>query len=107
MLFVIGALVGFTIYFLMSKGGNKPDSSNKAVKAKNFLGSLIPSFKFQIKDYELHIHHWLYLTIIFLILFLFAGKLLSDYPMITGFLVGGIIEGLRYKDRFKLLKKTN
>lgn len=102
--FFAGAVLGFAMYYLMSKGSNKR-SDKKAMNTKNFLGKLIPSAKFRINDYEIHIHHWVYLSTILLFGLLFFRELLLKYAIVLGFLSGGIIEGLLYKDRFQLFKK--
>lgn len=102
---LIGAVLGFTLYYLLSEGRNKSGSKSKTLQTKNFLGKLIPSAKFRIKGYEIHVHHWLYLLVILMIIILFFRELFYNYPIIEGFLIGGIIEGLIYKNRFKMFKK--
>ena len=54
-----------------------------------------------INDYKYHIHHWLTFSI--LLSFLLIGKYLKNniiFNIILGLLLGTIIEGLLFEDRF-------
>jgi hypothetical protein len=59
------------------------------------------SLRFLICGYRIHIHHWIYCSIILIILLI-----IKFYnPIILGFMVGSIIQGLKYKDRFIIVYK--
>ncbi len=54
------------------------------------------SLHFQVRGYYVHIHHWIYSTLIIIILIC----LNEVNPIILGVLSGFIIQGLTYRDRF-------
>ena len=61
---------------------------------------LLPNFRIHLRKKTYHIHHWVTLSIlIFLILLNYEG--FKYIAIIKGMAVGGIIQGLRYPDRFK------
>lgn len=83
--FLISAILGFVFWKLFSgkHEGDKPARS----------------FRPKIGKYRLHLHHWI-LGSILLMIFLIM-KMLN--PIILGLLVGSIIQGLLYKDRFIIM----
>ncbi len=62
----------------------------------------IPSILIKIHKRYLHLHHWIICS--FLILLLFVPGFL-DSQFLLGILLGLTIDGLFYRDRFKILKK--
>lgn len=57
------------------------------------------SFRPKVGKYRVHIHHWIYCCII-LVIFI----LVRVYnPILLGLLIGLIIQGLSYKDRFVVI----
>ncbi|MDA2921815.1 hypothetical protein MYX07_00950 [Patescibacteria group bacterium AH-259-L07] len=54
------------------------------------------SLRFLIGNYYIHIHHWLYSLAILVILYFFN----IYHPVIYGLLIGFIIQGFTYRDRF-------
>jgi hypothetical protein len=62
------------------------------------------SLRFQVNDYYIHIHHWLYCLVAFLVLVYFD----IYHSVIYGLLLGAIVQGLTYPDRFVFFyKKSN
>ncbi|MEK9184745.1 MAG: hypothetical protein AAB866_01090, partial [Patescibacteria group bacterium] len=61
------------------------------------------SFRFAIKNYYIHIHHWIWCSLL-LVLFL-----IIDFrnQFTLGFLVGSIIQGLFYRDKFVIFYKKD
>jgi hypothetical protein len=76
--------------------------------AKSFAGKkegdqgIIKSIKFKTKNKTIHLHHWLISSII--LLFLLLIKYYND--LIFGFLIGLIIQGLTYKDFYKIIYRS-
>lgn len=64
------------------------------------------SLRIEIKNYYLHIHHWLYSLLIIIVLLL-----IKFYnPIIYGLLIGIIVQGLTYRDWYIVIyskKKYN
>ena len=63
------------------------------------------SFQIYIKDKEcFHIHHWLILTLLLIYNLTIVKDIRFKY-ILYGFCFGGIIQGLKYKDRFIFCKQ--
>jgi hypothetical protein len=59
----------------------------------------IKSLKFNINKYTIHIHHWFFSLLLISLL-----AIIGVYnDIIYGFLIGLIIQGLTYKDFYKLI----
>ena len=57
------------------------------------------SLRLSTGKYYLHIHHWIYYFLIIIILYV-----INFYnPIIYGLIIGGIIQGLTYRDRFVII----
>lgn len=66
---------------------------------------LIPSLNFEVKNKIFHFHHWMLFTPTFVFVnYIDKGLIHSD--LLNGALIGGIVQGLLYKDRFKLVHKA-
>lgn len=87
MIFVLGIIIGFGIFKLFSgkREGNK----------------IKRSFRFLVNGYYIHIHHWIWCTILLILLLIINFQ----NQFIYGFLLGSIIQGLLYKDRFVVIYK--
>jgi len=86
--FIISAIVGFATAKIFS--GKKEGKQGR-----------IKPLQFQTKKYTTHIHHWLLGTIILGILLIF-----NYYnEIIFGFILGIILQGLTYKDFYKIIYK--
>ncbi len=59
------------------------------------------SFRFKVYNYIIHIHHWIWSFVLLLILF----ALNINSSVAFGLLIGSIIQGLTYKDRFIMIYK--
>jgi hypothetical protein len=66
---------------------------------------LMPSIRIIIKSRVIHVHHWLSFTILLCVSIFVTGGLLDSW-LTRGFLMGGIIQGLRFPDR-GILKKIS
>lgn len=77
---IIGVLLGFIITFLVAgrHEGDKPKRSLRFLIGKEYV----------------HIHHWIYCSIILIVLFL------VDFynPWIYGILIGAVLQGFTYRD---------
>lgn len=60
---------------------------------------LLKSIRFGVKDYTLHLHHWFMASIALSVLFF------VDYQndAVYGGLLGLVIQGLRYRDYYRIL----
>jgi hypothetical protein len=82
---LFGILLGF-IFWKLFAGKYEGDKIEK-------------SFRFLVGNYYIHIHHWLWCAILLLVLFF-----ISFYnSFIYGLLLGSIVQGLIYRDRFYII----
>lgn len=103
--FSAGILFGFLLFFLTSHD-HHPKSLKKRlprIKIKNFEFS--PNLKITVKSRQIHVHHWLFLIIIFGIAVYYQQQIFESLTAVKGFLLGGAAQGLTYSDRFQILKR--
>ena len=102
--FLIFVLSSCLAYILFSFFADSPkDLKSKKhrlplLKYKNIEFS--PYVRIHIRKKTYHLHHWITLTVITGITFLWTDSF-SHYLLLKAAGIGGIIQGLRYKDRFK------
>lgn len=61
---------------------------------------LMPNIRIHFRSKTYHLHHWLVLSVFTVgTLFVFEG--FRDLMVLKGAAIGGILQGLRYSDRFK------
>ncbi len=86
--YVLGIFVGYFFwkFFAGKKEGDKKERS----------------IIFCIGEYSFHIHHWIF-SLVLLVVF-FVLDITSS--LLFGILIGSIIQGLSYKDRFLFFYKT-
>lgn len=65
---------------------------------------ILPNLKIRLKRHILHIHHWIFLSAIFGGLII-ASSSFTQLLLVKSFCLGGIIQGVCYKDRFRILIK--
>src|SRR3989344_2367915 len=100
---LFGCAVGFISLFALTHDTHKRSFKHKLPKIrllKNF--EVCPNIKFRFSHYQMHLHHWVALGLLFLILSEFAGGLV-EVNTVKGFFIGGVAQGLTYKDRFHFL----
>jgi cell division protein FtsW (lipid II flippase) len=104
---LIGGVLGYTITNFVS---------GKSEGEKGLI-----DFNWVTKPFKIHLHHWIIFSIILLCIFVFVFVFSENkhekkyenkydtqtyeknkYNLIIGFLIGGIIQGLTYTDRFKI-----
>jgi len=93
----IGAGIGFGIFWLTSHPRSKLHCKLPRKKYKNI--QLIPQIQFTRKDKVYHFHHWVIFSSLYLKYFLKSRKFRSK--ILHGIMLGSILQGLTYKDRFK------
>ncbi len=86
-LFLTGAILGFLFW--------------KKVAGKYPGDNIRHSLRIQTEKHWIHLHHWIicaFLIVIFAILDI-------EIDIVNGFLTGGIVQGLTYRDRFRVFYK--
>jgi uncharacterized membrane-anchored protein YhcB (DUF1043 family) len=87
-LLIIGVIIGYLVSRLLS---GAEEGQQKKFK----------SLKFTVKNYIIHLHHWFTAALVmFLLLFLNWYN-----SFIVGLLAGMVIQGITYKDFYRLIYK--
>ena len=99
-----GILFGYSITRIFSHPGHQINKMIPSVclKAVEFL----PRLRVKLKQHIIHIHHWIFLSLIFASLLYFTSSF-TQFLIVKSFCIGGIVQGFTYKDRFKILIKKN
>lgn len=103
--FIIALLAGYYLSVYVSKpiekDGFKRPNRLPTLKFKNI--EILPCVRLHIRSKTYWVHHWFYLSVIVIGAFLIYDNLIhvTTAKAFAGASVGGIIQGLRYPDRFK------
>lgn len=101
LIFLIAAWIGYLVFRFFNDPIKQPQSNkNRLPRIRYKNVEIFPYTRVHIRTKTFHIHHWLTLTIITGITFL-SIEGLSHLILLKGIAIGGIIQGLRYPDRFK------
>lgn len=70
---------------------------------------ILPNIRFQVANYYISPHHWMYfLMLVFILAFVHHKfNLLSEevFYLLLGFGIGGFVQGLSYKDWFVIITR--
>jgi len=99
---ILGVVASFIIFTIASHPRSKINKKLPDKKIKNF--QFFPRITVSIRNRMIHFHHWLLLTP-FYIWVQNAEKGLFHSDMVQGLVLGGIMQGLMFKDRFRLVVK--
>lgn len=94
----LGAMSGFGLFWLTSHPKSKAKQKLPKVAFKNF--TFIPNIKLKSQDQIYHLHHWVLFSVVYVLLFLVKRRLFR-FSIIHGAILGIIIQGLTYPDRFR------
>ncbi|MCL4354645.1 hypothetical protein M1349_04235 [Patescibacteria group bacterium] len=95
--FFLCIVLGYLFFLYLSHPQKK---KNKIPKISIGRIDFLPNFRIHIDKKTYHFHHWLLLTLIIAVPVVIQENF--PYPMmVRGLLIGGILQGLRYSDRFK------
>lgn len=65
------------------------------------------SLRFTVRSYHLHVHHWLYLSLLYTAALLFIpSSSVHIQHLIAGWCIGGICQGLKYDDWHQVMWRT-
>ncbi len=98
--FAVAATAGFSFFWLTS---HPKSSVHKKIKQRRVNLYLLPHIKIETEDKEYHLHHWINLTSLYVLLCSARSRKLLGSKLLNGFIVGGILQGLCYKDRFDIV----
>lgn len=101
---IIGAIASFVIFTVASHPRSKLNRKLPDTKFKNV--QVFPRISVAIRSRIIHFHHWLLLTPFYLWA-QNAEKGFMHSDMVQGLVLGGIMQGLMFKDRFRLVHKRD
>jgi hypothetical protein len=87
---ILSAIIGFTVAELIS---GQYEGHHRFWK----------SIQIKVKDYTFHVHHWLYASAALIAL----PSSTEHKTIIEAFLIGVIVQGLTYKDFYKVVRKES
>ena len=97
---LLGGVASFFVFHLISHP--KALIGKKIPQAKIKRIQFLPNLRIEVKNKILHVHHWLWISLLFLaIQTIDKGMLKSD--LLQGILLGGILQGLLGQDSLKLI----
>lgn len=105
LLFAVALLVGYYLSVYVSKpvekNGRRLPNRLPHLKFKNI--EILPCVRIHTKSKTIWFHHWFYLSVIVVGALLLYDNIMHYYPAkaAAGASIGGIIQGLRYPDRFR------
>ncbi len=95
--FILSVAFGYFLFLYLS---HPEKQKHRIPKIGVWNIEFLPNFRIHIGSKTYHFHHWLVLALIILLPFILSEKF--SYPMIfKGIVVGGILQGLRYPNKFK------
>ena len=100
---VPATVLGYTTFHLTKYPHGKVGKKLPKLKLKAI--ELSPSFKLNIRSHTIHFHHWMNLTILLAISVPMTG-VFWDSAFAKAFMIGGIVQGLTFKDRSKIIHKN-
>jgi hypothetical protein len=98
----LGLAAGFVVFWLTSNDKSPLKAKFPEKKLKNI--AFLPNIKIIKEDKHIHLHHWLNITSIYALLYWKKRQLLGN-KLLNGFLIGSILQGLSYDDRFSFVYK--
>lgn len=89
-----------SLYFSrpVEKDGEVRPNRLPTIRIKNL--ELLPNLRIHIGQRTYWLHHWLYLLVFTIVIFASYDSV-SHLLAVKGVAIGGILQGLRYPDRFK------
>lgn len=95
--FILSVIAGYVVFLYLSHPEKK---KHKVPKIGLWNIEFMPNFRVHIKSKTYHFHHWFVLALVILIPIILRDDF--QYPMVfKGIVVGGILQGLRYPNKFK------
>lgn len=106
MIDLIFVLIGFTCGFVTYLFTSHPRLLKNKFPVKKFGRlSILPHLGITIRKTFFRIHHWLYLSIVLAVVVFLTKNFLETNLFLKSILVGGIFQGLIYKNRFKFCER--
>jgi hypothetical protein len=97
----LGLVVGFFVSRFLSKPIHiKP---NRLPRLGIKRVEIMPNLLIQTTKWKIHVHHWMTLSLVFAVLILTTASF-NHLLLVKSLCLGGIIQGITYRDRFHIFK---
>ena len=96
---ILGGSMGIATSWMFSAPKSPIKLKLPETEVKNV--EILPNLKIRRRNHVYHVHHWVYISFFYASLFVFR-KPFTGKRFIHGFVLGLIVQGLTYKDRFSL-----
>lgn len=108
--FIIGVVIGFILFYIITHPSHPKSFRHKLPAFRLIWFELNPRttgalIKLKMWRYQIHLHHWLNLAVIYLALSVYPSNVLDPHLTLQGIIFGGLVQGLTYPDRFLIIKK--
>src|SRR3989344_5924174 len=98
---VLATFVGFVVYTLLPQ----PKYFKKRLpRVKKGKFQILPSLIIKSKNYRIHVHHWIWMSLILGYLNHIANGL-NHLLYLKFFAIGSILQGISFRDRFTIFIK--
>ena|SRR3990167_349819 len=98
----LGGLLGYSFFWLTSHPTKSPVRKKlPSKKIKNI--HILPEIHIEAKGKKYHMHHWLNMSFLYVLFLTTLKKHKITSRIMHGFMIGSIIQGLSYKDRFRFI----
>lgn len=94
----VGGIISFVVLTLFTHPKSKINKKLPDKKIRNV--QVFPRINVSARNRVFHFHHWIMLTPVYLFL-----HNLTHSDILNGAILGGIIQGLLFKDRFKVMSR--
>ena len=104
-LFLLSAWVGYLLCLFFCDPINSTSVKKRRPRLAFKNIEVVPYVRIHFKKKTYHLHHWLFLSVITIV-----GLIVWDgfqHAVVNGAAIGGIIQGLRYPDRFQFKHPRN
>jgi hypothetical protein len=99
---LIGGVASFVLFHFTTRPKSKINRKYPQVKIKRI--QILPSFHIEAKNKIFHVHHWMWITPLYLaIQTIGRGITIFQSDILHGLMIGGIVQGLMFEDSFKLV----
>lgn len=104
---LLGAIASFAVYDLLSA-----PSAGERNRIERYLGGVSVSVRFTVGRLHVHLHHWLTMLVLLITLTVAEDWLIHTcrirrdvLAVLYGACIGGTAQGLRYSDRFYVVRR--
>jgi hypothetical protein len=97
---IISGIASFAVFHIFSHPKSRVTKKMPHTRIKRV--EILPNLRIEVKNRFVHIHHWMLITPVYLFVQTKGSGILQS-DLLHGFLIGGIVQGLMFKNSLKLI----